>query len=72
MLLDGSVYEGENDGTWLDTCDGRDWRAIDGALQRIGKQRAALDAEEAGWLVRAARVQIWRELGFVSLIDYLE
>ncbi|MBA3395723.1 MAG: HNH endonuclease, partial [Deltaproteobacteria bacterium] len=72
MLLDGSVYGDENDRTLRDTCDGRDWREIDGALQRIGKQRAALDAEEAGWLVRAARVQIWRKLGFVSLLDYLE
>ncbi|MDQ3300512.1 MAG: hypothetical protein M3619_28365 [Myxococcota bacterium] len=76
MLLDGSENENENEnenaGTFLDGSDGDDWREIDGALQRIGKQRAALDAEEAGWLVRAARVQIWRELGFVSLLDYLE
>ncbi len=70
MLLDGSVNE--NEGTFVDAHEGEDWREIDGALQRIGKQRAALDAEEAGWLVRAARVQIWRKLGFVSLLDYLE
>jgi hypothetical protein len=68
MLLDGN----ENEGTSLDACERDDWREIDRALQRIGNQRAALDAEEARWLVRAARVQIWRELGFVSLLDYLE
>jgi hypothetical protein len=68
MLLDGNA----NEGTSLDACERDDWREIDRALQRIGHQRAALDAEEARWLVRAARVQIWRELGFVSLLDYLE
>jgi hypothetical protein len=78
MLLDGlrneseNENENENEGTCADASERDDWREIDGALQRIGKQRAALDAEEAAWLVRAARVQIWRKLGFVSLLDYLE
>ena len=76
MLREGSTCENENEydnanaGGRVDERD--DWKTIDGALQRIGKQRAALDAEQAGWLRRAARVQIWRRLGFVSLLDYLE
>jgi hypothetical protein len=75
MLRDSLIHTNENEGEneHDGTCfHGDDWREIDRALQRIGKQRAALDAEEARWLVRAARVQIWRKLGFVSLLDYLE
>jgi hypothetical protein len=49
-----------------------DWRVIDRALRTIGKRRAALDADEARWLREAERVQIWRPLGMVSMIDYLE
>src|SRR6185295_18525956 len=49
-----------------------DWRAVDRELRRIRKQRSALDANEARWLREAEAVQIWRPLGMVSMIDYLE
>jgi hypothetical protein len=49
-----------------------DWRAVDRALRRIRTQRSALDADEARWLREAEAVQIWRPLGMVSMIDYLE
>jgi len=49
-----------------------DWRAIDRALRSIAKQRAALDAREAAWLREAEEHQIWRNLGMVSALDYME
>ena len=52
------------------SCD--DWREIDRTLQGLARQRAALDAEEARWMRAAYRVQIWRQLGCVSMTDYME
>src|SRR5689334_14012455 len=52
--------------------DERDWKTVDRALRGLAKQRSALDGEEARWLRAAARLKIWRELGCVSLLDYLE
>jgi hypothetical protein len=42
------------------------------ALREIAGRRAALDAEEAQWLREAEALQIWRQLGMVSALDYLE
>ena len=50
----------------------RDWRAIDRALRSIATRRGELDAEEARWLREAEAQQIWRPLGMVSALDYLE
>src|SRR5262249_45090279 len=44
----------------------------DRALRGIARRRAALDADEARWLREAERLQIWRPLGMVSALDYLE
>lgn len=49
-----------------------DWRIVDRALRAIRQRRAALDAEEARWLREAEAVQIWRPLGMVSALDYME
>ena len=49
-----------------------DWRTIDGHLRDIASRRCALDAEEARWLREAERLQIWRPLGMVSALDYME
>ena len=51
---------------------GHDWRTVDRALRAIRQRRAALDAEEARWLREAEALQIWRPLGMVSALDYLE
>ncbi|HSR96580.1 MAG TPA: HNH endonuclease [Kofleriaceae bacterium] len=45
---------------------------VDRALREIAARRAALDAEEAQWLREAEALQIWRQLGMVSALDYLE
>lgn len=49
-----------------------DWQTIDRTLQGLARQRAALDATEARWLRAAYHVQIWRHVGCVSMIDYIE
>src|SRR5512138_3942289 len=49
-----------------------DWREVDRALRSIALRRGALDAEEARWLREAERLQIWRHLGMVNALDYLE
>src|SRR5215831_1588792 len=49
-----------------------DWRVVDRALRGIRARRAALDVEEARWLREAEALQIWRPLGMVSILDYLE
>ncbi|HEX7839809.1 MAG TPA: HNH endonuclease signature motif containing protein [Kofleriaceae bacterium] len=48
------------------------WRTVDQALRAIARRRAALDADEARWLREAEALQIWRPLGMVSALDYLE
>jgi hypothetical protein len=50
----------------------RSWQAIDRELRGIAKRRAALDANEARWLREAERAEIWKPLGMVNLIDYME
>src|SRR5262245_29256524 len=49
-----------------------DWRTVDRALRALRQRRSALDAEEARWLREAEALQIWRPLGMVSALDYLE
>src|SRR5665647_3757359 len=49
-----------------------DWREVHGHLHHNARQRAALDANEAFWLREAERLQIWRPLGMVSILDYME
>lgn len=49
-----------------------DWREVDRNLRRIAQQRGALDADEMRWLREALRGEVWRALGEVSLLAYLE
>jgi hypothetical protein len=49
-----------------------DWQAVDRALRALAARRAELDADEAHWLREAEALQIWRPLGMVSALDYLE
>ena len=49
-----------------------DWKVIDTALRTIAQRRGALDALEAKWIREALRVKIWREVGCVTMADYLE
>ena len=48
------------------------WAQVDRALRAIAGKRAALDAEEARWLREAEALQIWKPLGMVSALDYME
>src|SRR5215468_2250996 len=58
--------------TWAPVQRARDWRVVDRALRSIATRRAALDADEARWLREAEALQIWRRLGMVNAIDYME
>ena len=49
-----------------------DWREVHDRLHDNARRRAALDASEAYWLREAERLQIWRPLGMVSILDYME
>ena len=66
-MLQVSTVENVGTPTW-----GTDWRVVDGALRAIAKRRAGLDADEARWLREAEAIQVWRPLGMVNAIDYLE
>ena len=79
--VEESSAEGDLAPTWAPEVGGRttprveaglDWRAVDRALRAIRRKRAVLDAEEARWLRAAEEVQIWRPLGMVSALDYME
>ena len=73
--VDNSVIEVEHTPPWApenqDQGEPR-WRTVDRALRDISVRRAALDADEARWLREAEALQIWRPLGMVSAVDYLE
>ena len=58
--------------TWAPAQRARDWRVVDRALRSIATRRAALDADEARWLREAEALQIWRRLGMVNALDYME
>jgi hypothetical protein len=75
VMFDGSSLVGELECPAWDAAraDSRvDWKRVDRELRAIAKKRAALDAEEARWLREAERLQIWRPLGMVSPLDYME
>src|SRR5206468_1052425 len=50
----------------------KEWRLVHEALSALAKRRAGLDAEEARWLRRADVARVWRPLGMVSILDYVE
>jgi HNH endonuclease len=49
-----------------------DWQVVDRALRAIHRTRGGLDAEESRWLREAEALQIWKPLGMVSALDYME
>ncbi len=54
------------------TAEQSEWREVHARLHTNARQRAALDANEAFWLREAERLQIWKPLGMVSILDYME
>src|SRR5882757_2571052 len=80
MLREATVeLKAEPAPTWAQSetgsglCDQRaDWQVVDRALRSIKHRRAGLDAEEARWLREAEALQIWKPLGMVSALDYME
>ncbi|MGE5183347.1 MAG: hypothetical protein ACM31C_14855, partial [Acidobacteriota bacterium] len=70
-MFSGNSIEVEAAPTWAHETK-TDWRAVDRELRAIARRRAALDADEARWLREAEALQIWKPLGMVSAIDYME
>ena len=48
------------------------WRDLDQQFRLLAKRRGAVDHEELGLIHEAIEVQLWRELGMVSIREYLE
>jgi hypothetical protein len=48
------------------------WRDLDGRFRSLHKRRGSIDHEELGLIREAIAVQLWRELGMVSIREYLE
>jgi len=79
MLRDGSRDVGGDEQSMVVSSrsaharpDDNEWREVHGHLRTNARRRAALDANEAYWLREAERVQVWRPLGMVSILDYME
>ena len=70
ILGKGVVMQASEDSVAPATTSG--WEHIDVALRSIVKQRGLLDVNEAKWIREALRVKIWREVGCVSMIDYMD
>jgi hypothetical protein len=52
--------------------DAGDWKQAHAALSRLARERAALDAEEGRWLLRALRSAAHVHLGFGSFAEYTQ
>ena len=69
MLRDESF---DVESTWMGDGKRLDWKQIDRGLRELAKRRGALDLEEAQLLCSAVRIEVWRELGKATLLEYLE
>src|SRR5690606_16014193 len=52
--------------------EGEPWRAVHHQLIGSAKRQCELDAEQLELLREAERLEIWRPLGMVSMLDYME
>ena len=49
-----------------------DWKDLHQRLRSIAKRRVALEAEEAGYLVEAEETQLYRRLGYTTMLEYMD
>ncbi len=49
-----------------------DWKDLHRRLRSIAKRRVALEAEEASYLVEAEDTQLYRRLGYTTMLEYME
>jgi len=49
-----------------------DWKGLHRRLRSIAKRRVALEAEEASYLVEAEETQLYRRLGYTTMVEYME
>jgi hypothetical protein len=62
----------QNGASALSAKDACDWKQSHAALSRLARERAALDAEEGRWLLRALRSAAHVHLGFGSFAEYID
>ena len=63
------IFESPHDDSRVPVAD---WQRVDRALRTLARRRATLDADEARWLREAEACLLWRHVGMVSAIDYME
>ncbi len=56
----------------LDTMRESDWKDLHWRLRSLAQQRVALEAQEASLLLEAEESQLYRRLGYVSMLEYME
>ena len=69
-MLHDELFDVES--TWMGDGKRPDWKQIDRGLRELATRRGALDLEEAQLLCVAVRIEVWRELGKATLLEYLE
>jgi len=75
MLRDGSVGVDSNDvgyGSGGDCAGEPEWKLVHRRLRSGARTRRAIDAEEARDLVRAEELEIWLELEYATVLEYME
>ena len=65
---DDGVRDGSDDGDVAAPA----WRRADRALRALARRRAALDVDEARWLLEARRAKVHEHLGLGSFVEYCE
>ncbi len=56
----------------LNTMREADWKDLHWRLRSLAQQRVALEAQEASLLLEAEESQLYRRLGYVSMLEYME
>jgi hypothetical protein len=49
-----------------------DWKALHAMLRGLARQRVALEAREADYLVEADDTHLYRRLGYSTMAEYME
>ena len=49
-----------------------DWKELHWRLRSLAQQRVALEAKEVGLLIEADESQLYRRLGYSTMLEYME
>ena len=48
------------------------WKKVHAELTRLARAKGAYDVDEARWLIEAQRLRVHEQVGFGTLLEYLE